>query len=71
MEHRDAEKQVDSQRVQLGPCAPHRAGQSKSEINGKTDILFDYAVYEKDTSSASSPSSVTIEPVDNRWPIRN
>ena len=29
VEHRDAEKAGGLQRVQLGPCAPHRAGQSQ------------------------------------------
>ena len=38
---------------------------AKSEINGKTDILFDYAVYEKDRQRVIA-ISVTIEPVDKQ-----
>ena len=38
---------------------------AKSEINGKTDILFDYAVYEKDRQRVIA-ISVIIEPVDKQ-----
>ena len=65
MEHRDAEKAGGLQRVQLGPVRRTVLDKAKSEINGKTDILFDYAVYEKDRQRVIA-ISVTIEPVDKQ-----
>ena len=58
-------KQVDCNASNWAHVRRTVLDKAKSEINGKTDILFDYAVYEKDRQRVIA-ISVTIEPVDNQ-----
>ena len=55
-------KQVDCNASNWAHVRRTVLDKAKSEINGKTDILFDYAVYEKDRQRVIA-ISVTIEPV--------
>ena len=58
-------KQVDCNATNWAHVRRTVLDKAKSEINGKTDILFDYAVYEKDRQRVIA-ISVTIEPVDKQ-----
>ena len=58
-------KQVDCNASNWAHVRRTVLDKAKSEINGKTDILFDYAVYEKDRQRVIA-ISVTIEPVDKQ-----
>ena len=58
-------KQVDCNASNWAHVRRTGLDKAKSEINGKTDILFDYAVYEKDRQRVIA-ISVTIEPVDKQ-----
>ena len=58
-------KQVDCNASNCAHVRRTVLDKAKSEINGKTDILFDYAVYEKDRQRVIA-ISVTIEPVDKQ-----
>ena len=58
-------KQVDCSASNWAHVRRTVLDKAKSEINGKTDILFDYAVYEKDRQRVIA-ISVTIEPVDKQ-----
>ena len=58
-------KQVDCNASNWAHVRRTMLDKAKSEINGKTDILFDYAVYEKDRQRVIA-ISVTIEPVDKQ-----
>ena len=58
-------KQVDCNASHWAHVRRTVLDKAKSEINGKTDILFDYAVYEKDRQRVIA-ISVTIEPVDKQ-----
>ena len=58
-------KQVDCNASNWAHVRRTVLDKAKSEINGKTDILFDYAVYEKDRQCVIA-ISVTIEPVDKQ-----
>ena len=58
-------KQVDCNASNWAHVRRTVLDKAKSEINGKTDILFDYAVYEKDRQRVIA-ISVTIEPVDEQ-----
>ena len=58
-------KQVDCNASNWAHVRRTVLAKAKSEINGKTDILFDYAVYEKDRQRVIA-ISVTIEPVDKQ-----
>ena len=58
-------KQVDCNASNWAHVRRTVLDKAKSEINGKTDILFDYAVYEKDRQRVIA-SSVTSEPVDKQ-----
>ena len=58
-------KQVDCNAANWAHVRRTVLDKAKSEINGKTDILFDYAVYEKDRQRVIA-ISVTIEPVDKQ-----
>jgi plasmid replication initiation protein len=58
-------KQVDCNASNWAHVRRTVLDKAKSEINGKTDILFDYAVYEKARQRVIA-ISVTIEPVDKQ-----
>ena len=58
-------KQVDCNASNWAHVRRTVLDKAKSEVNGKTDILFDYAVYEKDRQRVIA-ISVTIEPVDKQ-----
>ena len=58
-------KQVDCNASNWAHVRRTVLDKANSEINGKTDILFDYAVYEKDRQRVIA-ISVTIEPVDKQ-----
>ena len=58
-------KQVDCNATNWAHVRRTVLDKAKSEINGHTDILFDYAVYEKDRQRVIA-ISVTIEPVDEQ-----
>mgnify|MGYP005755824325 FL=1 len=58
-------KQVDCNASNWAHVRRTVLDKAKSEINGKTDILFDYAVYEKDRQRVIA-ISVIIEPVDKQ-----
>ena len=58
-------KQVDCNASNWAHVRRTVLDKAKSEINGKTDILFDYAVYEQDRQRVIA-ISVTIEPVDKQ-----
>ena len=58
-------KQVDCNASNWAHVRRTVLDKAKSEINGKNDILFDYAVYEKDRQRVIA-ISVTIEPVDKQ-----
>ena len=58
-------KQVDCNASNWAHVRRTVLDKAKSEINGKTDILFDYAVYEKDRQRVIA-ISVTIEPLDKQ-----
>ena len=58
-------KQVDCNASNWAHVRRTVLDKAKSEINGTTDILFDYAVYEKDRQRVIA-ISVTIEPVDKQ-----
>ena len=58
-------KQVDCNASNWAHVRRTVLDKANSETNGKTDILFDYAVYEKDRQRVIA-ISVTIEPVDKQ-----